>query len=168
MDLMAELVERCAILHLEHISSNGDPFEFGSARPLDFGHWAAHRLEVMSGFSLGHGQAVSIGMAIDACYACRKGLISEAHLDLILKGLRESGLPLWDPLLERRDRTGRMEVLAGIEEFREHLGGQLCITLPSPVGSKIEVHDMDEDLLDEAVIFLDDHIRKAETDENPV
>ncbi len=168
MALMAELVQRCAVLHLEHISGNGDPFEFGSARPLDFGHWAAHRLEVMSAFVLGHGQAVSIGMAIDACYACKKKMISEAHLEVILKGLVESGLPIWDPLLERRDRKGRMEILAGIEDFREHLGGQLCITLPSPVGSKVEVHELDADLIDEAVLFLDGYLRKAETDENSV
>src|SRR5205823_5396551 len=33
-------IYHCAELHLNHISSSSDPFEFGSARPLDFGHWA--------------------------------------------------------------------------------------------------------------------------------
>ena len=36
------LIRRCAELHLRHIATSGDPFETGSARPLDFGHWAAH------------------------------------------------------------------------------------------------------------------------------
>lgn len=157
LGLMEELVKRCAVMHLEHIATSGDPFEYGSARPLDFGHWAAHRLEVMSGFSLGHGQAVSIGMAIDSCYACRKGMITEDHLEMILKGIAASGLPVWDPLLERRDRRGVMEVVAGIEDFREHLGGTLCITLPSPVGSKVEVHEMDVDTIEESVEFLHDY-----------
>ncbi|HEX6767221.1 MAG TPA: 3-dehydroquinate synthase, partial [Polyangiaceae bacterium] len=34
------LVRRCAALHLRHIREGGDPFEMGSARPLDYGHWA--------------------------------------------------------------------------------------------------------------------------------
>lgn len=159
--LMEELVKRCAVLHLEHIGGNGDPFEFGSARPLDFGHWAAHRLEVMSEFAIGHGQAVSIGMAIDTYYAWKKGMISEDHLHMILKGLSEAGLPLWHTLLERRDRKGTMEVLSGIEDFREHLGGVLCVTLPNPVGNKVEVHEMDLELIDESVAFLADYVKEA-------
>ncbi len=156
--LMEELVKKCAVMHLQHIATSGDPFECGSARPLDFGHWAAHKLEVMSGFSIGHGQAVSIGMAIDSCYAWKKGLITEDHCMAILKGLAESGLPIWDELLERRDRKGTMEVLSGIEDFREHLGGKLCVTLPNPLGQKIEVHEMDIDLIDECVAFLSDYV----------
>ena len=42
---MRPIVRRCAELHLDHIASSGDPFELGSSRPLDFGHWAAHKLE---------------------------------------------------------------------------------------------------------------------------
>lgn len=155
--LMEELVRRCAFLHLDHIRTNGDPFEFGSARPLDFGHWAAHKLEVMSGFSLGHGQAVAIGMAMDSVYAMKQGMISNEDMELILKGLVESGLPVWSPLLERKDRKGVPEVLAGIEDFREHLGGVLCITLPKPVGSKVEVHSMDCGLIEEAIEFLGEY-----------
>ncbi len=40
---MQTMIQRCAQLHLEHIANNGDPFERGSARPLDFGHCAAHK-----------------------------------------------------------------------------------------------------------------------------
>ena len=53
---MEELIRRCARLHLEHIRTSGDPFEFGSARPLDFGHWAAHKIEAMSNFTLDTGR----------------------------------------------------------------------------------------------------------------
>ena len=154
LSLMEELIRKCAIMHLEHISDNGDPFEFGSARPLDFGHWSAHKLEVMSGFSIGHGQAVSIGMAIDSCYACSKGMITEDCRDRILEGLANAGLPTWDALLERKDRTGALEILTGIEDFREHLGGKLCVTLPDPLGSKTEVHEMDVQAIEESVAFL--------------
>src|SRR5262249_26234150 len=55
------VIQRSAELHLAHICGNGDPFELGSARPLDFGHWSAHRLESMTGHRLRHGEAVAIG-----------------------------------------------------------------------------------------------------------
>jgi len=140
---MEAVVYQTAALHLRHIATSGDPFEFGSARPLDFGHWAAHRLELMSHFALGHGPAVAIGIALDSTYACLKGLLSEAECAAILTGLSQCGLPIWSPLLQQRTAEGQLEILLGLEQFREHLGGLLNITLPASIGTKIEVHEMD-------------------------
>ena len=151
---MAECVRRCAAIHLQHIATGGDPFEFGSARPLDFGHWAAHKLELMSDFALPHGQAVAIGMAVDTVYAHRKGLLSAAERDDVLAGLARCGLPTYHERLARRDRAGVLEVLEGIEDFREHLGGELTVTLPDGLGGKTEVHQMNTDLLAEAIEYL--------------
>lgn len=153
-DAMAEAIYRCAVLHLDHIRSSGDPFEFGSARPLDFGHWAAHKLESLSAYRIGHGQAVSIGICVDAYVAFKEGLLRREELDHILAGFIDAGLPVWDPLLEQRDPSGRLEILDGIDQFREHLGGRLTITLPDGIGSKIEVHRIDGDLVEAAIAFL--------------
>src|SRR5213075_808681 len=60
-EAMQRLIFRCAELHVNHIATSGDPFEFGSSRPLDFGHWAAHKLEQLSEYKLRHGEAVAIG-----------------------------------------------------------------------------------------------------------
>ncbi len=154
---MEKLVITCARLHLDHIREGGDPFETGSARPLDFGHWSAHQLEVMSAYALRHGEAVSIGLALDAFYAAAKHLISTRELNALLTGLRESGLPIWHPLLEQREPDGSLTVLRGLEKFREHLGGELTITLPAPVGSRIEVHTLDHPTLIEGIAFLKTH-----------
>ncbi|HEY8947012.1 MAG TPA: 3-dehydroquinate synthase, partial [Polyangiaceae bacterium] len=54
-------IQRAARIHLAHIAEGGDPFELGSNRPLDYGHWAAHKLEILSGHALRHGEAVAIG-----------------------------------------------------------------------------------------------------------
>jgi len=151
---MEDLVRRCAVLHLEHIRTGGDPFERGSARPLDFGHWSSHRLESLSNYEIGHGHAVAVGIALDSAYAARKGLIAEADLERILSGLAASGLPVWDDLLEKRTADGVLEVLRGLEDFREHLGGALTVTLPDGIGEKTEVHQMDAGLIEEAVAFL--------------
>lgn len=140
--VMEKVVQKTAALHLRHIATSGDPFEFGSARPLDFGHWSAHRLELMSNFTLGHGHAVAVGLALDSTYAMLKGMIGQADRDAVVKGLADCGLPTWSPLLERADARGEPEVLGGLEQFREHLGGRLCITLPQPLGAKVEVHRM--------------------------
>ena len=152
--VMQELVRRCAILHLQHIGGGGDPFEFGSARPLDFGHWSAHKLEVMSGYSIGHGQAVAIGVAIDSYYAMRRDMINRGDFDRILAALNACRLPVFHPLLERRDPDGTLEIIRGLELFREHLGGSLTITLPQGIGRKVEVHQISPDLVEEAVAFL--------------
>jgi len=69
MAAMHDLIYRCAELHVQHIGGAGDPFESGSSRPLDFGHWSAHKLEQLTNFELRHGEAVSIGIAVDSVYS---------------------------------------------------------------------------------------------------
>ena len=151
---MEESIRRCAVLHLEHIASGGDPFETGSARPLDFGHWSAHKIETLSGYAVGHGQAAAIGVALDSCYAARTGLLSEADLDRILEALTACGLPIWHETIARRTADGRLAILDGLEEFREHLGGTLTITLPDGIGRKLQVRHMNPDLIDQAAAWL--------------
>jgi 3-dehydroquinate synthase len=137
---MATLIQRCAELHTHHIATNGDPFELGSARPLDFGHWAAHKLESMSGFEMRHGEAVAIGLALDSIYSARVKLLSEADADQVIDLLGRIGFELWSELLERREPGGKRQVLAGLDEFREHLGGELTITLLTAIGRGVEVN----------------------------
>ena len=135
---IAALARRCAALHVEQIATGGDPFELGSRRPLDFGHWAAHKIEQMSGFQLRHGEAVAVGIALDSVYSAIAGDLSRADLERILELLQRLGLPLYSPELGRAD-----ELLRGLEEFREHLGGELCITLLRGIGRAHEVNAMD-------------------------
>lgn len=156
MMAMEYVVRRSAILHLEHIARSGDPFEFGASRPLDFGHWLAHRLEILSGYEVGHGQAVAIGIAVDSCYARRIGLISDAEQESILSAFLATGLPIWSGLLERMTPGGELEVLRGLEDFREHLGGELHVTLPRGIGDKVEVNEVDTDIVREVISYLHD------------
>ena len=156
-EVVEQAVKRCAVLHLDHIREGADPFEMGDARPLDFGHWAAHRLESLSGYALRHGQAVAVGIALDSHYAWRADLLSRDELDRILEAFVACGLPVWDPLLDERDEAGRLRVVEGIEQFREHLGGRLSITLPDGLGHRVEVHDIDLSRVEEGIAFLRDY-----------
>jgi len=140
--VMKTLIWRCAKLHLDHIRTNGDPFELGTARPLDFGHWSAHKLETMSNYKINHGQAVAMGIALDSLYAVTQGGLTEKEAQKICNGLLQCGLPLWYPEMGRTLGDGSLEVLQGVKEFQEHLGGELCITLPDGIGQKQEIHEI--------------------------
>lgn len=148
-----ECIRRCADLHLLHIRSAGDPFELGSARPLDYGHWAAHKLETSSQHALRHGEAVAVGMLLDARYAELRGLLAPDRVERLARLLERLGLPTSHPALDRRV-GGRRVVLAGLEEFREHLGGELSVTLLEDLGRGREVHEMDHALVDESIDWL--------------
>jgi 3-dehydroquinate synthase len=139
---MKRLIFRCAELHLNHIATGGDPFETGSARPLDFGHWAAHKLEQISDFQIHHGEAVAIGVALDVIYSRQIGLLEATAADRILKLLRRLGFAIFAGRLLGKDSRGDYQILAGLEEFREHLGGELTITLLKEIGCGVEMHEM--------------------------
>lgn len=138
------MVVRCAELHLKHIRTSGDPFEQGSARPLDFGHWGAHRLEEMSDGELRHGEAVAIGVAMDSLYSYLNGMISKESVIRVRETLEGVGFTLTHPAL------ASLDIYRALEDFREHLGGQLCITLLTGEGSAIEVSDIDLELMQSA------------------
>jgi len=144
------LIRRCAELHLAHIGGGGDPFEAGSARPLDFGHWAAHKLEGLSGHALRHGEAVAIGMALDTRYSVQTGTLRAAELERICALLERLGFRLWHPALARAGPA----LLAGLDEFREHLGGELTLTLLAGIGAGVEVHAVDRAQMAHAVDWL--------------
>lgn len=151
---MKQLIRRCAELHLDHIANGGDPFESGSARPLDFGHWAAHKLEQLSHFYISHGEAVAIGMAMDVIYSRNTGLLASPSAARILNLLEKLGFKLFADELLNADNDDLPMILAGIEEFREHLGGDLSITLLSDIGRSVEVHEMDPRPIADAVAEL--------------
>src|SRR4030095_15600417 len=131
---MQRLIYPCAELHVNHIATSGDPFEFGSARPLDFGHWAAHKLEQLSEYKIRHGEAVAIGIALDVIYSELIGFITRDTCERILRLLETLGFDLFANELLHADSSGTLMVLKGLEEFQEHLGGELTITLLEDIG----------------------------------
>lgn len=149
---LAQLIRRCAQRHMDHIAGSGDPFEMGSARPLDFGHWAAHKLESLTDNRLRHGEAVAIGIALDTIYSARVGLLPASAVESVMDLLKRLGFTLWDEMLDAKAEHGaRPRVLDGLVEFREHLGGELTVTLLAEIGRGVEVHEIREDLMIQAL-----------------
>jgi 3-dehydroquinate synthase len=157
----AHMIRTCARLHVEHIATGGDPFEFGSARPLDFGHWAAHKLENLTEHRLRHGEAVAIGLALDSRYSVESGLLEESVGNRIVELLVSLGFRLYDAALDLRDRKGQLRVLEGVREFREHLGGDLTVSMLRAPGRSIDVHEMDATRVERCISWLTDRYRLA-------
>lgn len=155
MQVAMPIIEQSAVWHIRHITQGAsrgpaqgkpDPFEMTTARPLDFGHWAAHKLEQMTNFRLRHGEAVAIGIAIDVVYSRLIGLLDAGDAAAVLDCLARLGFALHDDAMAYTDT-----LLRGLEEFREHLGGELTITLLKRIGEPVDVHEMDHNAVREAI-----------------
>lgn len=153
LETMNYLIKRCAQLHMNHIAGD-DPFETGSARPLDFGHWSAHKLEQLSNFGVLHGEAVAMGIALDSTYSFLSGMLTEEKLQRILNLLAALSFDISNPYIQIKDSDS--PILKGLKEFQEHLGGKLTITLLTDLGTGIEVHEMDQQRLINASSYVTD------------
>jgi 3-dehydroquinate synthase len=153
---MAQVIRRSAVLHLQHIATGGDPFEQGSSRPLDFGHWAAHKLEQTTHHRVGHGEAVGVGIALDTTYSHLAGFLGEAEWRRVIDLLMALGVQIYVPALHDHLDTpqDRGCILGGLAEFQEHLGGRLTIMLLKGIGQPFDVHDMRIDLVTKSIDTL--------------
>lgn len=146
MQVANRAIHKSCLLHLRHITEGGDPFEMLEARPLDFGHWSAHKLEPITNYQIRHGEAVAIGVAIDCFYSSLKLGLPRGDAMRVCECLQTLGLNLWHDALEPVDR-----LLQGLEEFRQHLGGRLTITMLRGVGDPTNVHEIDTDAMAAAI-----------------
>ena len=138
------------------------PFEKGSSRPLDFGHWAAHKLEQLTNYSLRHGEAVAIGIALDSTYSYLLGLLSQLEWQSILDTLTALGFTLYVPQLAIASEQPEHPrcLFRGLTEFREHLGGELTLMLLQGIGQRVEVHEVDLSLYRQAISILREFVEK--------
>lgn len=155
----ARMIRRCAELHMRQIAHGGDPFESGSGRPLDYGHWSAHKLEALTAHELRHGEAVAIGVTLDTRYSVQVGMLPAGAEERVYRLFKRLGFHLWHPAMDARGERGRRLILDGIEEFREHLGGNLTVTMLRGIGRGEEVYSLDRDQIVQAMAWL----RRKET-----
>jgi 3-dehydroquinate synthase len=160
MSVVQNAIHRSCMLHLRHITAGGDPFEMLEARPLDFGHWSAHRLEPLTQFQLRHGEAVALGVAIDCIYSSRMFGFPEHDALRVYRCLSQLGMQLWHPLLLPAER-----LMQGLEEFRQHLGGRLTITMLRRIGEPINVHQIDANVMKESIESLQTFASRRQVDQ---
>ncbi len=149
-----QAIRASVLTHLHHITFGGDPFEANEARPLDFGHWSAHKLESLGNYQLRHGEAVSIGVALDVVYSSLAHGLARSTVDRTLRLLEDLQLPIHHELLHET------VIFEGLEEFRQHLGGRLTLTMIEAVGQMLQVHQIDRPKMLEAIEVLRRRARK--------
>jgi 3-dehydroquinate synthase len=151
---LEQLIKDCAELHMRQIRLGGDPFESGSARPLDFGHWSAHKLEHLTRNEVNHGEAVAIGIALDTRYSVMAGLLPEGEDERVIRVLERLGFTLWHDALRQKNPKGQLSLMQGLADFQEHLGGELTITLLADIGRGVEVHEMNAEWINRCIDWL--------------
>jgi 3-dehydroquinate synthetase len=114
-DSMLSLIVRSVEIKADIVSR--DQREDGLRKVLNFGHTIGHAVELVSGFSLLHGEAVAIGMALESRLAERIGLAQAGTAETVTSALQAAGLPIalppgfeGDALIEamRSDKKGRL------------------------------------------------------------
>ncbi len=156
LDKLQQVIQQSALLHLRHICQGGDPFEQGSSRPLDFGHWSAHKAEGLTNFRIAHGLAVAAGLHLDALYSQRMGWLPPEDYTRVKSLLVRMGYDLALGPYGLSPTAGQTThpLLAGLNEFREHLGGRLTLLMLRGIGQPIEVHELDDQIITQAIIDL--------------
>ena len=149
-DMTASLqaIRASVLMHIHHIAYGGDPFESTEARPLDFGHWSAHKLESLCQYQLRHGEAVAIGVALDVVYSSLVHQLPQPIVDRTVQVLRDLGLPIYHELLHDP------AIFEGLEEFRQHLGGRLTLTMVQDLGQMLQVHSVNHAMMKKAIDYL--------------
>jgi 3-dehydroquinate synthase len=85
-------------------------------------------------------------------------MLAQGADDRVFRLLKSLGFYLWHPALELRTDKGEWSLLRGLKEFREHLGGELTITLLAGIGKGIEVHEINDDWVTQSIAWLKQHI----------
>jgi 3-dehydroquinate synthase len=101
-----------------------------------------------------HGEAVAIGMALDARYSVLAGHLPAGAEERICALLEYLGFRLWHPALAKTGAGGDWVILEGLKDFQEHLGGELTVTLLAGLGTGIEVHEIDVERMRQAMAWL--------------
>ncbi|HEY5571615.1 MAG TPA: 3-dehydroquinate synthase [Anaerolineales bacterium] len=135
-----EVVRRAMAVKIRVIEA--DPFEHGPRAALNLGHTVGHAVEMAANFAMKHGQAVAIGMVVEAHLAERVGLAEKGLAEEIAGVLRGLGLPTEVPAgLDKR------AILEGMQVDKKRAGGKVRFALPVRVGEVrvgVEVEHLSE------------------------
>jgi 3-dehydroquinate synthase len=138
-DALCQLVSAAGVIKAELIAR--DPYEIDSRRTLGFGHALAHPLETVTGFGpIVHGEAVSIGMVVEARMALARGMLSQRTYDRVLALLERVGLPR--SAADLPVKVNGRDLLLKTEKVRLARGGFLSWVFLLDIGETVIVPDV--------------------------
>jgi shikimate kinase / 3-dehydroquinate synthase len=133
---LEETVKRALAVKIKIIEE--DPYEKGLRAVLNLGHTVGHAVELASQFQLRHGEAIAIGMVVEARYAERIGLAEKGLSEVIARTLRELGLPVQIP-----KELPREEILRAMRVDKKKDSKVIRLALPVEIG-KVELVDVSD------------------------
>jgi shikimate kinase / 3-dehydroquinate synthase len=137
-DNLEEMVKRAMAVKIKVIEE--DPYEKGFRAALNLGHTVGHAVELVSKFQLHHGEAVAIGLVVEANYAERIGLAEPGLSNTIKDVLSGYGLPVEIP-----ESLPREEILRAMMVDKKKDAKKIRFALPVSIGSVqlVEVSDLE-------------------------
>jgi 3-dehydroquinate synthase len=127
-DSLSRVVVRSIEIKAEIVLS--DERERGHRKVLNFGHTIGHALESLSGYEIGHGEAVAIGMVLEAALAERAGIADAGTSDTIRGALTAAGLPVDRPTSFSVD-----QIMVATRSDKKVRRGQVEYALPLRIGA---------------------------------
>jgi 3-dehydroquinate synthetase len=131
---LEEIIKRAMAFKIRIIEE--DPYERGFRAALNLGHTVGHAVELVSGFRLRHGEAVSIGIVAEAKLAERLTVASKGLSEAISRPLSELGLPTRIPKDLRRE-----ELIRAMKVDKKKSNGVVRFALPVEIG-KVDLVDV--------------------------
>lgn len=133
---LEEVVRRAMAVKIKVIED--DPYEKGFRAALNLGHTVGHAVELVSRFELRHGEAIAIGMVVEAKYSARVGLASQSTVEAIESALNKMGLPTSIPA-----EMPREEIIRAMRVDKKKNNKTIRFALPVEIG-KVELVDVED------------------------
>lgn len=133
---LESIVKRAMAVKIKVIEA--DPYEKGFRAALNLGHTVGHAVELVSKFELRHGEAIAIGMAVEAKYSAQIGLTSQSIVEAIESTLKKLNLPTEIPA-----GFSKEEIIKAMRVDKKKNAKTIRFALPVEIG-KVELIDVDD------------------------
>ena len=148
-DALAHTIERCAAYKARVVAA--DERESGERIVLNYGHTIGHGIEAAARYrALTHGEAVAVGMTLEARLAVRLGVCDAGLLERQTALLERAGLPVGLAGLGAAT-PDPAAVLAAMAHDKKARTGRLRFVLPASIGRTVVRDDVPPTLLEEVL-----------------
>lgn len=120
------VIERCVSMKRDYVEQ--DEHDLGVRMMLNFGHTVGHAVEALSNYTVAHGKAVAIGMAVISAAACKHNICNDDVFTTLSKLLDQYGLPSKAPY-----STDELAKAALSDKKRQ--GSALTLVVPKNIGT---------------------------------
>ncbi len=138
-EVMEHVVSRSAGIKAGIVEK--DELDFGLRNVLNCGHTIGHAIESVSGLQVWHGEAVAIGLLIEASISCKLGIMGEDELERLRRLIGNMGLKTGIPV---PDIDALIEAM---KHDKKIAGGKVKFVLPKGIGDVLITDDVSENLV---------------------